>query len=566
MKINGNLLFQGGGAIQNARIENLAIDPLAPAVGQIWFNTTENLFKGFDGTNVKPLGTDLTAAKQTEMDATQVGAGLATDGAYVVPTSSNYLAAATSLADADIKLDTAVKGVVDALAAETAARLAAGSTAAGDLSAALAQEVTDRNAAVAAETAARVAADAAAAAAASDQLATETTARIAGDTALGGRIDGVQSELDATQASVGLNTDGTYTAPESTTFLGTSTSIKDAAVKLDAALTAEAAARAAADTAFQTALAAEATTRAAADSNFQSQIDTLVSELTGETGVTGELAGEIAARTAADTAIKTELDTTQASIGLAEDGTFTAITGSNYLGAAATVLGAVTVLDTQIKATADAIAAETAARSTADTNFNTSLNTEVAARTAADTAQQTEIDTIEAGAGLETDGTYASPTGSNYINTATSLKDADYKLDAAVKVVADGVATNATAIADETTARVAAITSAISGEVTARDAAITSAIATEVTARDAAITAGLATIAGGGYYLYTSSASAATHVVLHNLGSKFATVTVVDADDNVIIPQGVKFDSATQLTVTFNTAIDCKVVISGLRV
>ena len=45
-----------------------------------------------------------------------------------------------------------------------------------------------------------------------------------------------------------------------------------------------------------------------------------------------------------------------------------------------------------------------------------------------------ELDAIEAGAGLEDDGTYALNTGSNYIDTATTLKGADDLLDAQIKV------------------------------------------------------------------------------------------------------------------------------------
>jgi predicted nucleic acid-binding Zn-ribbon protein len=52
-----------------------------------------------------------TTVLETEMSATQLGAGLATDGTYVTPTSTNYLNASTSLADADAKLDAAIKAV-----------------------------------------------------------------------------------------------------------------------------------------------------------------------------------------------------------------------------------------------------------------------------------------------------------------------------------------------------------------------------------------------------------------------------------------------------------------------
>jgi len=66
------------------------------------------------------------------------------------------------------------------------------------------------------------------------------------------------------------------------------------------------------------------------------------------------------------------------------------------------------------------------------------------------------------------------------------------------------------------------------------------------------------------YFLYTSGAAATSHTVTHNLGQKFCNVTVVDSTDNVVIPQSIVFNSTTGLTVTFNTAIDCKVVVMGI--
>ena len=59
---------------------------------------------------------------------------------------------------------------------------------------------------------------------------------------------------------------------------------------------------------------------------------------------------------------------------------------------------------------------------------------------------QTEVDTTQTGVGLGTDGTYTANASSNYLTAATSLVDADNKLDAQAKANADGVSTNATAI------------------------------------------------------------------------------------------------------------------------
>jgi hypothetical protein len=66
------------------------------------------------------------------------------------------------------------------------------------------------------------------------------------------------------------------------------------------------------------------------------------------------------------------------------------------------------------------------------------------------------------------------------------------------------------------------------------------------------------------YHLYSSSAPATSHTVTHDTGQKYCNVTVVDANDEVMIPQSVVFSSATGLVVTFNEAVHCKVVVMGI--
>jgi len=53
-------------------------------------------------------------AKKSEVDAIETGAGLSSEGAYVPDSSTEYLDNATSLADADKKLDAAIKAIWDA--------------------------------------------------------------------------------------------------------------------------------------------------------------------------------------------------------------------------------------------------------------------------------------------------------------------------------------------------------------------------------------------------------------------------------------------------------------------
>lgn len=534
MKINGNLEFIGGGQLINGRDENLATDPVAPVAGQRWFNTATGTYKGFDGTDVIDFGAGGSdPALGAVVTSIKGGAGLELDGTYLAPVGTNYLGGTTSLKDADSKLDTQIKANSDAVGAEVTARIAA-----------LAAEVTARNAAILVETDARIAADATAADAVSDQFSTESTARLAGDAANNTRVDGVQTEVNAIEAGVGLGVDGTYAAPADTAYLGTTTSVVNAMVALDAAIANEASIRGTADSSINAALTAENQARIDADNELTTRVEAL--EAGGGGGNPDP--EETAARIAADAAIQAELDLSQAAVGLNSAGNYVAPTTSNYLNSTTTVMNALTTLDTTLKTAHDDLAAETLARTNADTTLTDALNAEILTRTTNDNNQQAEINAVEAGAGLEANGSYAAPTGSNYLNAAASLKDADFKLDAQVKVVADSAAAN---------------TTAITNEVTARNTAIASAIATEVTDRNAAI----ATAVGSksGFFLYTSGAAATSHTVTHNLGNKYATVTVIDDTDFVIIPNTIKYDTINQLTVTFSVATSCKVAVSGLK-
>jgi len=66
------------------------------------------------------------------------------------------------------------------------------------------------------------------------------------------------------------------------------------------------------------------------------------------------------------------------------------------------------------------------------------------------------------------------------------------------------------------------------------------------------------------YHLHSQTSDNVTWTVTHNIGQKYCNVTVVDTADEVIIPQSIKFDSTTQLTITFNTAIQGKAVVMGV--
>lgn len=96
-------------------------------------------------------------------------------------------------------------------------------------------------------------------------------------------------------------------------------------------------------------------------------------------------------------------------------------------------------IDDEIADRAAAVSSEASARAAAD-------SAEETARIAADSALQSELDATQTGAGLGSSGSYTAyaqyhatnaPAGAHYIHSATSLKDADKVLDAALKAEAD---------------------------------------------------------------------------------------------------------------------------------
>lgn len=66
------------------------------------------------------------------------------------------------------------------------------------------------------------------------------------------------------------------------------------------------------------------------------------------------------------------------------------------------------------------------------------------------------------------------------------------------------------------------------------------------------------------FHIHDQASAATTWTVTHNLGQKYCNVVIVDDQDEVIIPESIKFDSTNSLTVTFNTAVAGKVVVAGV--
>ena len=582
MRLIGDLVLVGFGTIKNARVENLTSDPSNPAAGQLWFNSVENVYKGFNGTDVVTLAvggklSDL----QAELDATQAAAGLGTDGAYTANSSANYINNASTLADADNKLDAAAKANADAIAAEVTRATGAEST----LTTNLAAEVTRATAAEGTLT---------------TNLAAEVTRAQGAEQTL---TDNLAAEVTRATAAEGVLT----------TNLANEVSRATAAEgQLTTDLAAEVTRATAAEGVLTTNLQAEVDRATAAEGVLTTNLANEVSRATAAEGqLTTDLQAEVDRATAAEGGLNTRLTSVETSY-INKDGSV-AFTGNqsmggnvltnvgapvndtdaankafviarigdlgnafNYVGtveggvdeAAAFDLSTLSDLSAgdYYKVITTGFVKETAAGTpfflnagdslvknitadgwdkfdntdplvsgeasfvdvtgSADVGYVVSVNSsfkgrvstletdlaaEVTRAQGAESALQAEIDAVETAAGLNADGTLTAFAGTNYLDAQVSLRAAVVALDNAVKAATDRL-TNS-------------------------------------------------------QFVYDGTVSAAsTHVVAHNLGQKYGQVVVVDANDKVIIPDSITFDSTSQLTVQFITAVTCRVIFTSPKV
>ena len=184
------------------------------------------------------------------------------------------------------------------------------------------------------------------------------------------------------------------------------------------------------------------------------------------------------------TSLQSELDATQTGAGLGADGSYTANGGTNYLGSATSLVSADEALDAQIKSVADSVAG--------------SVTTGIS-------GLQTEVDNVETAAGLNTDGTFSAHSGTNYLDSATTMKEVDAALDSQLA---------------SSTAELDSLISDVEGD-----------LATETAARisgDSAIRSAV----NSTKFTFQSTSTATTHTVSHNLNSNFLVVQVMVLGDD----------------------------------
>lgn len=316
------------------------------------------------------------ASNQAEVDRIEAGVGLGSTGLYVSRSGTNYLDSASSIVGEISALDTQVKANEDAIAL----RATSATVSAIDVRLTSAES--------------------------------NITANDGDITSLDGRITTLESsasnqaEVDAIEASVGLNANGTLGSYANNNFYSASATIKAAVAGVDA--------------------------QAKLNKDDVDDHETRITSLEGG----GSLS-----------ALQSEVDASQAGVGLSTAGAHVARSGTNYLDTATSIVGEIGLLDAQVDTNEQDIA-------TINTTIST-LTSEGDSNGDAIDALQVELDATQAGAGLSNLGAYSAPGVSNYLSGASTLKAADSLLDTQIK-------TNETAIA---TKAASSITTAIQAEV-----------------------------------------------------------------------------------------------------
>ncbi len=358
-----------------------------------------------DGTSVTIDGNGVisaqgSAAVQSELDATQTGAGLTTTGAYSANGSTNYLQAASSLKDADEKLDAQIKTVADAVATKGNGTVTEVQGTADRIS------VTDGTTVPVVDIASTYAGQSSI-----TTLGTVTTGTWNGSViapAYGGTgVDNgtntitLGGNLTTTVGNVQLNSapgGSTVTLPSSGTLVST-TDLAAGVSPIGSTLNSG-----------KIIVGSSENKAAAVDMGGDATIDD---------------AGALTIENARVTAAKLTAGAGAADRVAVADAAGVVTYGSLPAGALpssidATKIGNGTVSSTEFQTLSDINTGQT---------VQTQLNSK---------ASQSELDATQTGAGLDTDGSYSANASTNYLKTANSLKDADEKLDTQLKAIADG--------------------------------------------------------------------------------------------------------------------------------
>lgn len=466
-------------------------------------------------------------ATQIEMDATQVGAGLAADGAYVAPVGSNYLGSATSLKAADSALDAAIKTNTDGIA-DLVTEVATKQDELGFVPLKKAGDAVDGNLTFG---------------------GVSTVKNLAAPVDTGDAVRKI--DLDNAVANIAKD----YQAD----VLGLETDFVDVAgryIYVDGSKFTTGVAASAGDIVVVDATGA--VTVLAYDVSVEGP-GALAWNRTSETWnqwngtVWGDFGG---------------LSGVNAGVGLAKDGnTINVKLGAGVadlptgeVGLDLKLNGGLSLVDptSGVDSTAtDAVLAAKVAGSLEVTAAG--IDVKDAGITAVELAASVAGNGIAGGAGTALS---VKPKADGLILVTADGVDVDStKLDAKYLQLAGGTLTGDLILAGDATAALEAVTKQ---QMEAADTVISDALADAVTAIDTKITSVVASLNKTYFeFDYTNTGATAAISVVHNLGVKYCNVTVIDSDDEVFIPQSIKFIDANTLEVTLNTDISGKVVVMG---
>jgi hypothetical protein len=575
MRILGDLIFAGLGQLKALRVENMASDPGTPSVGQIWYNTTEGVYKGYDGTTINTFASGgNTETLAGEIDAIEAGAGLNSDGTFTAPVGSNYLSGATTLKGATALLDTQIKTVADGLATTDSNVTAV------------------QNEVNAVELGAGLNADGTFTAPTSTNYLGAATSLKQADTLLDSQIKTNADNIATNTSDIAtkVSKSGDTMTGNLVMQAGTHVTIADAPVNGTDAVNWNAVQNVMSNQTYRPEADAKDSVSTTLPTGASATID-------GHTVVNGDRIlftaltannNQVYVASGVGTSIVwTAAMDNQRSVATPSDGdTLLVLTGTDYALSAWTYNGTAfvqfnggtqvmpgvglsktgNVLDINLGAgiaqlPTDEVGVDlytgsglflTEDGTTSSTNTNAQLSLNLDGSTLSKSTSGVKV----ASQGITGTELNASVAGAGLSGGA----------GAALSIVAgDGITVNADSIQIDTTWADARYINTAGDTLTGALV-----LAADPTAALEAATKqyvdALAARLDGGTFVYTAGSSATTHVVTHSLGSKYNQVVVYDSTDKVIIPDSITADSTSQLTVTFASAITCKVVVTGIKV
>tara|TARA_R100001463_G_scaffold14343_1_gene37764 strand:+ start:269 stop:1627 length:1359 start_codon:yes stop_codon:yes gene_type:complete len=162
------------------------------------------------------------------------------------------------------------------------------------------------------------------------------------------------------------------------------------------------------------------TNKVASQSYVSTAIANLIDSAPGTLDTLNEIAASINDDANFATTVTNLINTVEASSGLGADGSYSS-PGGTYLGSETTLKGGLSTLDSSL--------------SSAVTSLTSSISSNVS-------SLEGKINTVEASVGLAADGSYTAFSGSNYMDSATSVTGALEDLDAQAKANYDAIVSN----------------------------------------------------------------------------------------------------------------------------